>query len=80
MYDIIEMGKKMRQKRKELNLTLDDIAETVKVAKSTIQRYEAAKIESPMLRQMSKALHMSLFWERLRQVWVHGQKTELKII
>jgi len=65
VYDIIEMGKKMRQKRKELNLTLDDIAETVKVAKSTIQRYEAAKIESPkvpVVREIAKALGVSSKW------------------
>ena len=49
MNDIIEMGRKMRQKRKELSLTLDEVAEVVKVAKSTVQRYEAGKIETPKI-------------------------------
>ena len=66
MNDIIEMGRKMRQKRKELSLTLDEVAEVVKVAKSTVQRYEAGKIETPkipVVREIAKALGVS--YERL---------------
>lgn len=65
MGDIKEMGIKMRQKRKELNLTLDDIAENVQVAKSTIQRYETGKIEMPkipVVREIAKALGVSSKW------------------
>ena len=65
MNDIIEMGRKMRQKRKELSLTLDEVAEVVKVAKSTVQRYEAGKIETPkipVVREIAKALGVSSTW------------------
>lgn len=63
--DILEMGRKMRQKRKELSLTLDEVADVVKVAKSTIQRYEAGKIETPkipVVREIAKALGVSSTW------------------
>lgn len=65
MYDINELGKKIKQKRKEQNMTLDDIAAKVKVAKSTIQRYEAAKISTPkipVVREIAKALGVSSKW------------------
>lgn len=65
MYDIKEMGKKMRDKRKELKLTLDDVADNVKVAKSTIQRYEAGKIATPkipVVREIAKSLGVSSNW------------------
>ena len=65
MYDIKEIGRRMRDKRKELRLTLDDIADSVKVAKSTIQRYEMAKIETPkipVVREIAKALGVSSVW------------------
>lgn len=65
MNDIVEIGKKMREKRRELKLTLDDVADTVKVAKSTIQRYETGKIETPkipVVREIAKALGMSSQW------------------
>lgn len=65
MYDIKQMGKKMHDKRKELKLTLDDVASEVKVAKSTIQRYEAGKIETPkipVVREIAKALGVSSKW------------------
>lgn len=65
MYDIKEMGIKMREKRKDLRLTLDDVAAEVKVAKSTIQRYEAGKIETPkipVVREIAKALGVSSKW------------------
>lgn len=65
MYDIKEMGRKMRDKRKELKLTLDDVADNVKVAKSTIQRYEAGKIATPkipVVREIAKSLGVSSNW------------------
>ncbi len=65
MYDIAELGIKIKQKRKENGLTLDDIANKVRVAKSTIQRYEAGKITSPkipVVREIAKALGVSSSW------------------
>ena len=65
MYDIAELGRKIKDKRKEQKLTLDDIAERVRVAKSTIQRYEAGKISSPkvpVVREIAKALGVSANW------------------
>ncbi len=63
--DIKEIGKRMREKRKELSMTLDEVADTVKVAKSTIQRYETGKIETPkipVVREIAKALGVSSQW------------------
>ena len=40
-----EIGLRIESRRKELGLTLDDIAQDVGVAKSTIQRYEKGTID-----------------------------------
>lgn len=49
MYDLILIGSRIKEARKELDMTLDDVAKKVGVAKSTIQRYEAGLITSPKL-------------------------------
>ena len=47
MYNIELIGERIKQVRKELDMTLEDVANKVGVAKSTIQRYEAGLIVSP---------------------------------
>lgn len=65
MNNIVDIGRKMRDKRQEKGMTLDDIAAEVKVAKSTVQRYETGKIETPkipVVREIAKALGVSAQW------------------
>lgn len=60
-----EIGYRIKQRREELGLTLEDIASQVKVARSTIQRYEAGSISRPklpVLHSVSQALHVSPDW------------------
>ena len=60
-----EIGYRIKQRREELGLTLEDIASQVKVARSTIQRYEAGSINRPklpVLYSVSQALHVSPDW------------------
>lgn len=45
----IELGRRIRQRRQELEKTQGDIASQIGVAVSTIQRYEAGTIERPKL-------------------------------
>lgn len=49
MYDLKLIGQRIKEVRKEKDMTLDDVAKTVGVAKSTIQRYEAGLITTPKL-------------------------------
>ncbi len=49
MYDLKLIGSRIKECRKELKMTLDDVAQRVGVAKSTIQRYEAGVITTPKL-------------------------------
>lgn len=65
MYDTALIGQRLKQRRKELGLTLDDIANSICVAKSTIQRYEAGFIKSPkipVIESIARVLHVSTDW------------------
>ena len=60
-----EIGFRIKQRREELGLTLEDIASSVKVARSTIQRYETGSISRPklpVLYSISQALRVSPDW------------------
>lgn len=48
-YNLKEIGKRIYNRRRQLGLTLEDIGNEVGVAKSTIQRYETGKINTPKL-------------------------------
>ena len=48
MYDLKLIGARIKEVRKEKRMSLDDVAKTVGVAKSTIQRYEAGLISAPL--------------------------------
>lgn len=59
------VGKRIEQRRKELGLTLDDIAQEIGVARSTIQRYEKGTIERiklPVLEAIARAISVNPAW------------------
>lgn len=65
MYNSIEIGKKINQRRKDLNLTLKDVADKVGVASSTISRYENGDIDHvklPVLESIAKVLLLDVSW------------------
>lgn len=60
-----EIGVRIEARRKELGLTLDDVAQEIGVAKSTIQRYEKGTIEKiklPVIEAIARALNVSPAW------------------
>ena len=65
MYDLMLIGKRIKTTRKELGMTLDDVAKIVGVARSTIQRYEAGLIltpKIPVLVSVANALNVNDRW------------------
>ena len=42
----MEIGEKIKKRRKELGLTLDEVAEKVGVGKSTVQKWESGRIKN----------------------------------
>ena len=59
------VGDRIKEARILRNMTLDDIADEVKVAKSTIQRYETAKIKNlkmPVIQSIAKSLDVNPVW------------------
>lgn len=60
-----EMGKRIKQKREELNLTLEDLGKKLGVTKSTISKYERGEIQQikrAHVEELSKILHCSPEW------------------
>ena len=60
-----EIGARIHTRRKALGLTLQDIADRVHVARSTIQRYEAGTINQmkmPVLDSIAHALSVNPEW------------------
>jgi transcriptional regulator with XRE-family HTH domain len=56
---------RLKSARKQRHKTLDDVATSVGMNKSTIQRYEAGLIQSPklpVLREVARYLNVSLEW------------------
>ena len=63
MYE--EIAKRIKERRIELGLSLQDISYDLGVSKSTLQRYESGKIRSIPLQQLeplAKVLHTSPDW------------------
>lgn len=61
----IEIGKRIEFRRKQLGLTLDDIASEIGVAKSTVQRYEKGtidKVKLPVLEAIARAIGVNPAW------------------
>lgn len=60
-----EIGTRIYTRRKALGLTLQDVADRVHVARSTIQRYEAGSISQmkmPVLYSIAQALSVNPDW------------------
>lgn len=65
MFNSIQIGIRMNQRREELGLTLDEVASAVKVTKSTIQRYETGqinRIKLPVIMSIANALAVNPDW------------------
>lgn len=61
------IGSRAKQRRKELKLGQDDVAKKMDVNPSTIQRYEAGKIDNTkklVLEGLASVLHVSVEWLR----------------
>ena len=60
-----KIGARIEQRRKNLGMTLDNIAQEIGVAKSTVQRYEKGTIEKiklPVLESIARALDVNPAW------------------
>ncbi len=60
-----KIGIRIEQRRKDLGLTLDDVAQEIGVAKSTVQRYEKGTIEKmklPVLEAIARVLRVDPAW------------------
>jgi DNA-binding XRE family transcriptional regulator len=71
--DIRKIGDRIKQARTLRNYTLDDIANEIGVAKSTIQRYENGLISKPKL-PVLQAIADSL---RVNPAWISGQDVSM---
>ncbi len=63
--DVKAIGERIYDRRTQLNMTLDDVAKKVGVARSTIQRYEKGLITRPkraVLSEIARALEQSADW------------------
>lgn len=61
----IEIGKRIKQRRQYLNLTLQEVASSVGVATSTVQRYENGTISRyklPVIESIAKILEVNPLW------------------
>lgn len=61
----VEIGRRIKKRRTELSMTLEDVASAVKVTRSTIQRYEQGKIQKiklPVLTSIAKAINADPLW------------------
>lgn len=61
----LEIGQRIAERRSALGLTMDDVAQKIGVAKSTIQRYEKGqiqKIKLPVIESIASALNVNPAW------------------
>lgn len=60
-----QIGERIALRRKQLDLTLDDIALEIGVARSTVQRYEKGnikKVKLPVIEAIARVLHVNPSW------------------
>lgn len=60
-----ELGKRLKIARDKQNMSLQDVADLASVARSTVQRYEAGKINNiklPVIESFARALHVDPAW------------------
>lgn len=76
----IEIGKKIRQKRTELEMTMKELGKLVDLSEATIQRYESGKIKGvgiDIIKKIADALHVTpaylMGWEDDLKVEVIGR-------
>jgi len=63
--DLVKIGSRMRAARKDKDMTLREIADTLGVAVSTIQRYESGAFDNvklPMIEAIAKCLDVNPAW------------------
>lgn len=73
--DKISIGRRIKERRHMLQMTLHDVAENVGVAISTIQRYESGTIEKmklPVVEAIARAL-------RVNTAWLIGKSNEMEL-
>ena len=64
-YNNIEIGKRIKMKREERGITQEELGKVLSLNKSTIQRYEAGKIEKiklPVIQAMAQVLNVNPDW------------------
>lgn len=65
MIDNQEIGRRIALRRKELDLTLENVSSRIGVARSTIFRYEKGtidKVKMPVMEAIAKALGVGIGW------------------
>lgn len=75
------VGTRIRKRREELGLSMEEIGEAIGIHKSTIQRYETGVfkgIKTPTLRSLAKALDVSVDWLNGIEVAEKPQSPELE--
>lgn len=63
--DNIEIGKRIKQSREEKDMSLQDVANLTGVARSTVQRYEAGRIDKiklPVIESIARSLEVRPDW------------------
>lgn len=61
MYDVVAIGQRIKARREQLGLTLDDVAQRIGVTKGTVSRYEngvIARLKVPVLESIARVLDM----------------------
>ena len=76
MADIKAIGDRIYTRRKELKLTLQEIADSIGVTKSTIQRYEAGKITTPKLPVIEAIARVLM----VNPAWLVGKSEKMEVI
>ena len=61
MYDVVAIGLRIKARREQLGLTLDDVAQRIGITKGTVSRYEngvIARLKVPVLESIARVLDM----------------------
>ncbi|WP_153721771.1 helix-turn-helix domain-containing protein [Sporosarcina cascadiensis] len=78
--DVKLVGERIKERRLELGLTMQEIADKINVNKSTIQRYESGKIsdiKTPIIESIANFLDVSPLWILGRtEIKVHSERYE----
>lgn len=61
MFDVVAIGQRIRSRREQMGLTLDDVAARVGITKATVSRYEngiITRLKIPVLESIARALDL----------------------